>query len=55
MSEYYEKLKLEAARKVYRLHRQGKKPRRAKDWPTWWEQKYGEGQTFKEYVDEQRH
>jgi len=55
MSDYYEELKLAAARKVYRLHRQGKKPKRAKDWPTWWEARYGDGQTFEEYVNERRH
>jgi hypothetical protein len=46
--------RLTAAREAYRRDRAGSKPERFNSWPEWWESKYGQGETFDQYVRRKR-
>lgn len=52
----YQERRLHAAREAFRFARQGRVPPNgsAESWPKWWEERYGDGQTFDEFVRQKR-
>ena len=45
-------MRLTAARRVYVLMREEKKPEGHDTWADWWTERFGEGETFEMYIRE---